>query len=299
MTDIKGRESFVKIEPLNKGWSNDKKYYIETDDASTLLVRVADIKEYDRKKAEFDMMKKVDELGIPMSHPVRFGVCDGGKSVYTMLTWRNGEDAELALPRISKSLQYELGVKSGEILKKIHSIPAPIDQEDWSVRFNRKVNNKIERYRACGLTFDGDDKMIEYIEANRRLLEKRPQSYQHGDYHVGNMIIAPDNTISIIDFNRFDFGDPFEEFNRIVWSASVSPYFAVGQLNGYFSAEPPIEFFKLLALYIASNAISSIYWAIPFGQGEISTMMKQSRDILNWFDGMKNPIPSWYLETKI
>lgn len=53
-------------------------------------------------------------------------------------------------------------------------------------------------------------------DINYELLNGRTQSYQHGDYHVGNMIISPDNALSIIDFNRSDFGDPWEEFNRIV-----------------------------------------------------------------------------------
>ncbi len=29
----------------------------------------------------------------------------------------------------------------------------------------------------------------DYINANRHLLSGRPQSYKHGDYHIGNMMI--------------------------------------------------------------------------------------------------------------
>jgi len=110
------------------------------------------------------------------------------------------------------------------------------------------------------------------------------------------MIISPERTLSIIDFNRADFGDPWEEFNRIVFSASVSQHFATGQLNGYFGGRPPVEFFRLLAFYIASNTLSSIYWAIPFGQSEINTMLQQSQDVLMWFANMNNPVPTWYLK---
>jgi aminoglycoside phosphotransferase (APT) family kinase protein len=212
-----------------------------------------------------------------------------------LLTWCDGEDAEKVLPCLTEIEQYVLGIKSGEIIKKIHSIPAPKEQEEWGARFNRKTNYKIEKYKACGIKFDGDDKIINYIENNRHLLSGRPQCYQHGDYHVGNMIIRSDHTLSIIDFNRSDFGDPWEEFNRIVWSAAVSPHFATGQLRGYFDGEPPIEFFKLLAFYISSNTLSSIYWAITFGEKEIATMKNQARDVLSWFDNMNNPVPSWYL----
>lgn len=242
------------------------------------------------------MMKQVAALGVPMSQPVDFGICDNGKSVYSLLTWCDGDDAETILPGLTETEQYVLGVKSGEILKLIHSIPAPIEQEEWSIRFNRKTSNKIERYKSCGIKFDGDDKIISYIENNRYLLSHRPQCYQHGDYHVGNMIISPEHTLSIIDFNRPDFGDPWEEFNRIVWSAAVSPHFATGQVNGYFGGRPPIEFFRLLAFYISSNTLSSIYWAIPFGENEVTTMKNQARDVLSWFDNMSNPVPAWYLE---
>ncbi len=295
MKDIKEFREFAKIEPIHKGWSNDKKYYIETSDGEKLLLRVADISEYDKKKAEYEMMEKVAALGVPMSRPIRFGTCNEGKSVYLLLTWCDGEDAETALPWLTETEQYVLGVQSGEILKKIHSIPAPEEQAEWSGRFNRKTKIKIETYRNCGLRFDGDDKIIDYIENNRKWLEGRPQCYQHGDYHVGNMIISPENTLSIIDFNRPDFGDPWKEFNRIVWSAAASPHFATGQLKGYFGGTPPNTFFRLLAFYIASNTLSSIYWAIPFGQKEVDTMMKQTQDVLNWYDGMENFVPSWYL----
>jgi len=296
MQDIKDYSSFKKIEPVDKGWSSDKKYYIETVDGRELLLRVADISEYGRKKIEFEMMKQVAALGVPMSQPLDFGICDNGKSVYLLLTWCDGEEAETALAHLTETEQYVLGIKSGEILKLMHSIPAPKEQEEWDIRFNRKTNNKIERYKACGIKLEDDEKFIGYIENNRHLLSGRPQFYQHGDYHVGNMIISPDKTLSIIDFNRQDFGDPWEEFNRIVWSAAASPYFATGQLRGYFGGEPPVEFFKLLAFYISGDTISSIDWAIPFGEEEIATMKNRAKDILTWFDNMNNPVPTWYLK---
>lgn len=299
MQDIKNYNTFTKIEPVNKGWSDDKKYYIETADGKRLLLRVADITKFDLKRAEFEIMNQIASLGVPMSQPVDFGICDNEKSVYSLLTWCVGEDSEAVLPFLTETEQYALGKKSGEILKKIHSIPALKEQEEWGSRFNLITNIKIDKYKACGIRFDGDENIIGYIEANRQLLSGRTQCCQHGDYHVGNMIISPDHTLSIIDFNRHDFGDPWEEFNRIVWSAAVSTQFATGQLNGYFGGKPPIEFFKLLAFYIASNTLSSIYWAIPFGQPEIDTMMKQSQDVLSWFDNMKNPVPTWYLENKV
>jgi serine/threonine-protein kinase len=245
------------------------------------------------RKALFGMLEQVAALDIPMCMPIEFGTCVGG--VYSLQSWVDGEDLKAVLPLLSETKQYVLGLKSGEIIRKIHSIPAPTTQEEWASKFNKKIKHKIKTYHECGLRFDGDNYIVDYIEDNRNLLENRPQCFQHGDYHVGTMMIKNDE-LKIIDFDRYDFGDPWEEFNRIVWSATTSPHFATGQLRGYFGGEPPMEFFKLLALYIASNTLSSIYWAIPFGKSEIDTMMKQSQDVLRWYDNMQNPVPSWYLK---
>ena len=98
----------------------------------------------------------------------------------------------------------------------------------------------------------------------------------------------------IIDFDRYDFGDPWEEFNRIVWCAQSVPVFAAGMVDGYFDCDVPPAFWRLLALYISSNMLSSVPWAIPFGEKEIQTMMKQAKDVLTWYDNMQNPVPSWY-----
>ncbi|MDR2569847.1 MAG: phosphotransferase, partial [Oscillospiraceae bacterium] len=160
---------------------------------------------------------------------------------------------------------------------------------------NRKTDYKIQKYHECGLRFGGGNYLIDYIEKNRALLENRPQCFQHGDYHTGNMMLEND-VLKIIDFDRYDFGDPWEEFNRIVFSAKVSPHFATGQLRGYFGGGPPAKFFDLLTFYISVNALAAIPWAIPFGQADVDIMVKQTQDILSWFDNMQNPVPSWYIK---
>jgi len=230
-------------------------------------------------------------LGIPMCKPVEFGNCDEG--VHTLHTWIDGQDAEDVIPFLSDSNQYALGLDAGRFLRKIHSIPAPENQPDWEVRFNAKIDRKIRAYQACSIPFDGAQKMIDYINRNRHLLAGRPQCFQHGDYHIGNMMVE-NGSLVIIDFDRFDFGDPWEEFNRIVWCAQKAPIFASGIVNGYFDGSVPLEFWKLLALYISSNMLSSIPWAIPFGEEEVQVMKNQAKEVLEWYDQMHNPIPTWY-----
>lgn len=108
------------------------------------------------------------------------------------------------------------------------------------------------------------------------------------------MMLDEGGVLTVIDFDKDDFGDPWEEFNRIVWCAQAAPAFASGLVDGYFDGEVPMEFWRLLALYISSNTLGSLPWAIPFGEKEISVMRAQAAQVLGWYDDMKNVVPGWY-----
>jgi aminoglycoside phosphotransferase (APT) family kinase protein len=56
----------------------------------------------------------------------------------------------------------------------------------------------------------------------------------------------------------------------------------------------PLEFWQLLALYMASNTLGSLPWAVSFGEREIGVMRKQAEQVLQWYDGMQNVVPTWY-----
>lgn len=284
---------FVAREPIDKGWSCDKKYCVTAEDGTKYLLRVTPEEKGASREDMFRMQNRVAALGVPMCRPVELGRCDEG--VYILQTWIDGEDAEQAVPLLADSAQYALGLEAGRILKQIHKIPAPEGQQDWEERFNKKADNKIRMYQECPLKYEGGQALIDYLNENRSLLKDRPQTFQHGDYHIGNMMLK-EGKLVIIDFDRFDFGDPWEEFNRIVWCAQVSPLFASGMVNGYFEGNVPIEFWRLLAFYIASNTLSSLPWAIPFGEGEVETMRNQCREVLEWYDNMHRVIPGWYFK---
>ena len=283
---------FIKKEQINKGWSGDVKYCVTDANGKKYLLRISPIEQYERKKIEHEYMMRIAELGIPMCRPLEFGVCDEG--VYSIQSWIEGCDAESLADTLSNDEQYSYGYEAGQILKLIHSIPAPDGREEWESFFNRKMDRKIKVYNECPLKYECGQPFIDYINSHRHLLKGRPSVYQHGDYHIGNMMIGVDKQLYIIDFNRNDFGDPWEEFNRIVWCAQSMPYFATGMVNGYFDNNVHETFWELLALYISSNALSSLPWAIPFGQSEIDVMINQAKDILAWYDNMNQVVPTWY-----
>lgn len=277
---------------IDKGWSGDCKYRIVDDDGRSYLLRISPAEKAGAVEELFKLMQQIAGLGIPMCRPVEYGT--GPEGSYSIYTWIDGKDAEEVIPALAEGDQYFYGFQAGKILKLIHSIPAPDNQEDWESRFNRKIDRKIELYADSPLKYDNGQYFLDYIAANRYLLKGRPQTFQHGDYHIGNMMVDTKNQLQIIDFDRYDFGDPWEEFNRIVWSARISGYFASGIIDGYFDQKPPMEFWKLLALYISINTLSSIPWAIPFGTEQIEVMEKLAAEVLAYYDNMNRPVPSWY-----
>lgn len=285
---------FARAELIEKGWSDDKKYHVTTHDGREYLLRLTPAEKREAKKAEFDYMQRVAETGVSMCRAHEFGEMD--EYVYSLQDWISGEDAETAVPKMDVETQYRYGLDAGRALKKIHTIPAPDNAGDWEERFNKKIDRKFRIYADCPLKYPVDRPFLDYLSENRGLLKGRPQTWQHGDYHIGNMMIDDSGKLVVIDFNRSDVGDPWEEFNRIVWSAQASPAFASGTVDGYFDGNVPDDFWKLLALYFCNNTLGSLPWAIPFGQGEIDVMIKQAGEMLDWFDNMARLKPKWYCE---
>lgn len=284
--------NIVTKEPVLKGWSSEKKWRITDETGNQFLMRISDIEDQQSKLLEFKMMQQVAALGVPMCLPIEFGVDD--TEVYSIQSWIEGKDADQAIPSLPTEQQYAYGLEAGRLLKKIHSIPAPDNIEDWATMFNRKITSKLQRYSECPIKYPNGQAFIDYVTTHRHLLNGRPQTYQHGDYHIGNMMLDLSGKLHIIDFNRSDFGDPWEEFNRMVWSAQKAPAFASGMIDGYFDGEVPDEFWGVMALYISSNMLSSIYWAIPFGEEEINIMLNQAEEVLSWYANMTDIIPTWY-----
>lgn len=292
LKDLESSRKLRRFEEITKGWSTDKKYLIENDRKKFFLLRTATIEQLIHKQGEFEKMSELFSLGLPVAQPLDFAQDE--ETVYSLVAWLEGDDAETILPTLSAAHQYELGLKAGGILKKIHSIAAPEGIETWERKFNRKIDRNIANYQACPLKYPDGNNFLHYIKANRHLIKGRASVFQHGDYHTGNMILSANQQLGIIDFNRWDYGDPWEEFNRIDFTATLSPQFAAGQIDGYFAHQPPEEFFKLLALYMSVNLLNALPWALAYSDKEVTVMQKKAVAVLEWFDDMQNVVPKWY-----
>lgn len=292
--EIEGYKQWCKVEKINKGWSDDIKYYIETEDNKKLLLRIANKEQYDHKKKEYDIICKYAQLGFEMSQPISFGLCNKNQNVYMLLTWVEGEDLELALPKLSADEQYELGRQAGEILRKLHSLEVPADQIPIETKIPKK-KKQIKSYMDSNVRISNDKTALDFFHKNIHKIWSKDPVYQHGDFHPGNLILTPEGGIGVIDFNRWEIGDPYEEFYKLEsFGTEVSIPYCIGQIDAYFNEGIPDDFWDILAVYVAHASLYSIKWAEKFGQEDIENMIKICKKSFIHYDDFNRRIPSWY-----
>lgn len=284
-----------RCEPLLKGWSRDKKYRLFSAGGEKLLLRISDGELFDKKKKQFELLRKIDALRINASKPVAFGSLDDGK-VYTLLTWLDGEDAEKVLPEASSERAFELGMDAGKTMKKLHGVEVNTDGFSWWELYKNKIERKIRNFRENSIELPKKELVADFVLSHMRYAKDRPALFQHGDYHCGNMIVNG-NGIGVIDFDKNGIADPYDEFKCFCWNVYANPDFENGMINGYFNADVPDDFWHVLSLYAAESLLGHITWAMRFGETEISTAKKVYHDTLEWFDDFNRIIPKWYADT--
>ncbi|HEL2056718.1 TPA: phosphotransferase [Streptococcus suis] len=283
----------VSRQPLTKGWSTDRKYKVQLEDGLLGLLRIAERPAYEAKRLEFQLVENLFGLGLPVAEPLSFGADD--LSVYTLYEWVEGQDMNDLASSLSESVLYDLGCQSGQFLRTLHALPIDQSQRDWNSFYQAKIDSKLAAYQAASHSYPNGQAMIDFVQANRHLLAGRPIAYHHGDFHTGNFLLGRDGKLKILDFDRYDIGDPWEEFNRLIFTADLSPAFARGQVDAYFEGAIPEEFWRLLALYLTVNSLGALSWAEQVDPLQIPLMKEQADAVWTWYQGYSRLQPSWYL----
>ena len=292
--NIESSINWKSVTHISKGWSSDKKYLIKTEYDELLLLRISDIEQYDEKKKEYEIITKYSKLGIHMSMPKEFGICNEGKSVYILLSWIEGNDLESVLPNLSDEEQYLLGRQAGVILKKIHSIKVDSLDIPNKTRKDKKLL-QLSNYEESNVRIENDDIAIKYVKDNINKIWMEEPVYMHGDFHPGNLIYMNDGSIGVIDFNRWKVGDPYEEFYKLdSFGIELSVPYCIGQIDAYFEEDIPLDFWKVNAVYVAHASLISIKWAEKFGQSDIDGMVRRAKQAFDNYDDFSKYIPNWY-----
>jgi aminoglycoside phosphotransferase (APT) family kinase protein len=289
-------QNVTEITRITKGFSFDSKYFIyENSETPQYVLRTAPLKQMQKKRSEFEVVTNVFDRGVKTSRPIQFGAIDSLDICYMLLSYVEGEDAFDILPSLSEEEQYQIGLQAGIELRIMHDIPAPHIDEDWYEKRFSKHLRQYETYRNCGVKLAEEDAIISFIHENAHYMVDRPNRFQHDDFHTSNLLIHNRSYAGVIDFNRYDWGDPYHDFLKIAYfSREVSIPFCRGQIRGYFNGTVPDEFWHLYALYTAMIIFGTVTWTLQVVPEQLESMLGRIRVVLDDHQNFETCMPNWF-----
>ena len=279
-----------------KGYSEEVKYKVKAD--RNYFLKISPFTFTKKKDLE---LKYISVLEKVVKFPKLIELRYESDSIHSLYEWIDGVDFRDYVTQLTDEELYQYGIQAGAFLKKIHSISIEEHSDNWEEYYVQKSMKKIDSFRKANINFPEIETYIDYIQTHQYLLQNRPTSLCHGDYHVGNMMIdLQTKELVMIDFGSLEIGDPMEEFNRMIWNAQLSEEFATGLINGYFIGKNiPDEFWILMAYYMACDVVGSIPWAVNYGNDQLITMLERAKLVLDWFDDFERMIPKFYKRAEL
>ncbi|PEB38085.1 aminoglycoside phosphotransferase [Bacillus cereus] len=290
----------ANIEEISKGFSPDKKYIITNANNEKYLFRTGDIKEYERKKIEFQILNEMVKRNVQAQRPIEIGILEEEGVCYSIFSYLEGEDAKKLLPTYSPKEQYDIGIEAGKDLAKMHTYEAPNNILPWYERAMKKYSKYVEAYKTCGINIKNDDKIIKFIEENEIYLKNRPNRFQHDDFHLENIIVRDARYVGVVDFNGYDWGDPIHDFVKIaLFARDISIPYSIGQIEGYFNGRIPEEFWKLYMVYVGMTVFSSVVWTLRAAPHMLDDMLERLTIVLEDHNNFELSKPIWFQPDKI
>ncbi|MDN4075007.1 aminoglycoside phosphotransferase family protein [Fictibacillus terranigra] len=294
-TKIRSLSGAEKVEHIPKGFSGDEKYAVTLNDGRVVLLRLAAMEKYERKKSEFQLLNHLMQYPVQSPEAVEIGRLDQMGLCFYVLSYIDGEDASEVLPHLSEEEQYQIGKSAGKDLWGMHQYPAPDELEPWHERVMSKFYRYLEAYETGEVKINNDGKIKAFIERNKHHLKSRPNRFQHDDFHPSNLVVRDKRYAGVIDFNRFDWGDPYHDFCKVgLFSKEVSVPFCIGQINGYFKNKLPEDFWMIYALYMAMNVMSAIVWSVRETPDQVDEMLERLNGVLEDHQDFEVLQPKWY-----
>ncbi|MFD1019277.1 aminoglycoside phosphotransferase family protein [Thalassobacillus hwangdonensis] len=282
---------------INKGFSPDEKYRLQLADGERYFIKLCSKEYATRKQEEFTHMKNFKAMGVPVPEPIFFYTFDEAPYCVQCFEYIDGKDGEDALPEMTEEQQYNVGVQAGRALRKINTVPLEHASETWeSYRMNKYDNYMLAVKDLKDVRLDLKS-VDAFVQQHKHLLKNRPLVFNHDDFHPCNLMVSSQGLEAVIDFDRFDWEDPYHEFYKMaLFSRNISVPFCVGQVHGYFDDEVPEDFWDYYALYAAMTFAADIVWSTRFSQDQIEHSYTRLSRILEDHDHFKRCMPKWYAE---
>ncbi|PYZ97624.1 aminoglycoside phosphotransferase [Alteribacter lacisalsi] len=280
------------VRRLHKGFSDDQKYVIDEE----WLLRVFSSREDERRKTEFDTIRRLSTLSDRIPEAVRYDVLQDEGLSFMVLGFVAGEDGEAALPKMLEKDQYLAGVEASKELAKLHQLPAPQETEPWYEVKKQKNSRYIEGLRELDIEPAMAQTLSTYLCEHEHLMKDRPNRFQHDDFLPSNLIFKDGRFAGLIDFQRMDWGDPLHDLQKLgFFSKQVSVPFSRGAIDGYREHVSSDEkFWRLYAYYSAVHVVSSLVWAKKEGPDVYDQVYGYALEVMDDHDSFTREIPKWY-----
>ncbi|MFW7433875.1 aminoglycoside phosphotransferase family protein [Vagococcus carniphilus] len=290
------QNNWQKVIPIEKGWSADEKYQVITKEGESLLLRISDKSNWKEKQEEFQRIKLFNQLPDLMSRAIRLEEIPDTDNIYMLLSYLEGNDLEKVLPLLAEEEQYELGVEAGKTLKKFHQIDIKVDEAMILRKLQEKKIHQLNRFLNSQYASLPQVEVLEkYVRDNSYQILEQSVSLQHGDFHAGNLIYTNNKKVGVIDFNRSDIGDPYEEFYKLqMFGKERSLLFVKGIIMGYFENDVPESFWRMQKFYVFHTSLFSITWAENFFKEDVEKMIERMYQNLADYNDGKRLIPKWW-----
>ncbi len=282
----------VSAVPIEKGFSDDRKFRL-TIGGRDCLLRLSKRNGSAGAQQAFAIMEQLHQSGVRCNEPVMLLVDEPRGVVCRLYGYLAGVDAEDNIGRLPEPDQYRIGVEAGRDLRRINRLQR--DTADWKRRKWEKHRRYLERYLQLGCRFQHDERVIRFIETHYDPTEAEKDRLQHDDFHLGNLILDHRSYGGVLDFDRFDWGDPLHEFVKLEWFTwPVSEAFARGQIEGYFGTRSIDEARCLpIAVYIAMSLFATVVWTLRFHAHTWPTIEARMLSILKNFEYFDSVRPLW------
>ena len=250
------------------------------------------------KKAHYSrLLNYKTTISVP---DVTFGNCHTNGQSYLLQPWIDGTPLEVKLQKLSSHQQYQLGLDAGKMLHKIHSTVLSQDILDTASTMEHLYAKWARYWEYVSRNGESSDllQIRTYLETHH-LSDQHKRCLLHGDYHIGNIIMTPQNQLIALDWLPLLIDDPIEDFCRILISAELCSSFATGQIDGYFPEGVPNDFWSNLLIRMLSHQIGIVNWINPphpSGQGFAE---HQRAFLLEQYQGLTTLVPAFYSYTHI
>lgn len=288
-----GLNRFVRL----KAGTSSEKYLITANDGSAYLLRLYNADAENNPGLVAELNGRIFSAGIKIPVILETGMSEDGAFWFELNEWVVGRSLDLLLDGLPVVAQYQKGLSAGRFLKIIHSVKGSAICGAGPIPLYERIERAVEQYdilKRKGLPTYKGAAFIQQLMSTPPRAGQPKDRLLHGDYHTGNIIEDTAGDIWAIDWIYGLTGDPIDDFVRIFVSADLHPHFARGQVDGYFSGVPPLEFWAELKFFASLQQLEIL--SLPLGSlpnGE-TIWEHQHRIIFDQYSGMRSEIPRFY-----